>query len=131
MSDMVVKFRIVYFKGKCELFFIIFKFFFELQKLNGVEMNKNYVNDMKCVEMIVIINEELKSEFEIILRERMYFSIFIDVGIDCLVKENEVMNVCYVFLLDGSVLIKCLGVVELEYVYVDGKKNIILKQYEL
>lgn len=127
MSDMAVKFRTAYFKGKRELPFTTFKSLLELQKLNGVEMNKNYANDMKCAEMIATINEELKSELETILRESMYFSILIDAGTDCSAKENEAMNVRYVSLSDGSVSTKRLGVVELEHAHADGKKNIILK----
>lgn len=88
MSDMAVKFRTAYYIGKHKLPFTTFKSLLELQKLNGVEMNKNYANDMKCAEMIATINEELKSKLETNLRESMYFSILIDAGTDCSAKEN-------------------------------------------
>lgn len=125
MSDMAVKFRTAYYIGKRELPLTTFKSLLELQKLNGVEMNKNYASDMKCAEMIATINEELKSELETNLREIMYFSILI--GTDCSAKENEAMNVRYVSQSDGSVSTKLLGVVELEHAHADGKKNMILK----
>jgi hypothetical protein len=112
MKDMTIKFRTAYFIGKQELPFTKFKSLLELQKLNGVEMNKNYANDVKCAEMIMCTNDELKSELESRLRYSMYFSVLIDAGTDCSAKENEAINVQFVH--DGNVETKLLGVIELD-----------------
>lgn len=64
-----------------------------MQRQNGVAIKDHYLNDVKCAEMISCISDSIKSDMELEIIDRMYYSIMIDAGTDISVKENEAMVV--------------------------------------
>lgn len=127
MHDMKVKFITALTIAKEELPFTKFKPLLEMQKRNGVQIQDDYCNDMKCAEMISCINEEMKENLANELRDSMYYSLIIDAGTDSGVKENEAMNVRFIDCKTGLQSTKLLGLVELEHAYADGTVQAINK----
>lgn len=117
--DLKLKLTTAYTIAKEELPFTKFKPLLEMQRKNGLDVNKNYENDVKCAEIISCISETLKMELANKMIKSEFYSIMIDAGTDVSVKENEAINVRYVCA--GQPETKLLGLVELEHAHAEGK----------
>lgn len=61
VNDMAFKMTTAYTIAKEELPFTKFKPLIEMQRRNGVIIKDQYMNDVKCEEMISCINDSFKS----------------------------------------------------------------------
>ncbi|KAJ8298310.1 hypothetical protein KUTeg_024841 [Tegillarca granosa] len=93
--------------------FTKFPVLLQVQRKNGLQINKIYENDVKCAELVHCISICLKGELVKSMRESEFFSVLIDAATDSGNKENEAVVVRYVK--DGVMETSILGVIELEH----------------
>lgn len=115
---MNIKFNTAYTIGKEELPFTKFPVMLKMLGKNGLVINHNYENDVKCAEMIICISDTLKSNISDKLKKSSFYSIMINAGTDSGIKENEAVVIRYVF--EGVAETKLLGLVELNHATAEG-----------
>lgn len=120
-AEMVIKFNTAYNIAKEELPFTKFKSQITLMKMNGLNVNPTYANDVSCANFVGIIGDTLREKTASRIAAAPYVSFMIDGSTDTSTKECEI---CYARIIeDGKPVHLLVGHTEVEHAHAEGKQS--------
>ncbi|ROI15239.1 Zinc finger protein 862 [Anabarilius grahami] len=117
-AEMMLIFNTAYFVAKEELPFTKYKSQLDLQRKNGLKLNKTYNNDTACAQFVGVIADTLKGKTYTKIEDAPYLSIMIDGDTDVSTKECEII---YARILnEGKPMNILIGHIEVKHAHAQG-----------
>ena len=118
-KEVEAKLNTAYCIAKEEMPFSKFQALISLQRKNGVHLNKTYVNEKSCADMVAFLSAGLRHDLVAELNSKKYFSIMADGSTDAGGVENEAV-LCR-FVREGRPINRFVGNKAVEHCHAEGE----------